>query len=70
MRTGGGRVEVVTDTLVLDGQVSADGVRGTWTYSYGGQAGSGGSVVLRAGVLSGNGAPRGEPHVIAGTESE
>jgi hypothetical protein len=49
---GGGRIRVVADAIVLDGQIRADGAISSGTAS---GEGSGGSVNLRTGTLSGAG---------------
>ncbi|MCX6878918.1 MAG: hypothetical protein NTW21_34680, partial [Verrucomicrobia bacterium] len=52
---GGGAITLtVAGTLVLDGNISANGINGNSSY-YGGGGGSGGSVLLTCGVLSGSG---------------
>ncbi len=50
--TGGGIVRIIADTVVLDGQISANGLTGSGSLAGGG---SGGSIWIETAVLSGSG---------------
>lgn len=57
--SGGGLVQIVTESLILNGSIRADGAAGGWRpgsgFAYEGSGGSGGGILISTATLSGSG---------------